>query len=81
MFRPRNLISFYSHTFSPHPGPPLVSGPLKSTVSVPSGQPITIECDVEGNPKPDFIWTYNGDQLLPDDDNLLMDDNILTIER
>lgn len=57
-----------------------MSGPLKSTLSVPSSQPIKIECDVEGNPKPDFLWTFNGEELLPDD-NIIIEDNILTIER
>ncbi|XP_050723288.1 hemicentin-1-like isoform X2 [Eriocheir sinensis] len=76
-----NVAGMKEETFSLQVlGPPQVSGPLKSTVSVPSGQLIRIECDVEGNPKPDFIWTFNGDELLPDD-NILMDDNILTIER
>lgn len=57
-----------------------MSGPQKSLLSVSSGQPTRIECDVEGNPKPDFIWTYNGDELIPDD-NINIENNVLIIER
>ena len=75
------LHIFFIVSFSvlSHAAPPKVSGPPETPVSVLRGQPVAIECDLEGRPKPDYIWMHNGDEVTSDD--IVVMENLLTIER
>nr|XP_053650237.1 hemicentin-1-like [Cherax quadricarinatus] len=59
--------------------PPKVSGPEELTIAVVSGQPVSLECEVSGYPQPDITWTYENQELIPDD-NVLINNNKLSIE-
>ncbi|KAG0728612.1 Hemicentin-1 [Chionoecetes opilio] len=74
-----NVVGTTDETFHLHVyAPPKVSGPLETTVSVLSGQPVKLECDIEGRPKPAFTWTLNGNDL--DSSDIIVEDNLLNIE-
>ncbi|XP_063876640.1 hemicentin-1-like isoform X2 [Scylla paramamosain] len=74
-----NVVGVTDETFHLNVfAPPKVSGPPEAVVSILRGQPVEIECDLEGRPNPDYMWTYNGDEVTSDD--VIVVENLLTIE-
>lgn len=79
IFSHAHLFFLASLSVLSHSAPPRVSGPPEATVSVLGGQPVEIECDLEGHPHPEYVWTWNGDEVTSNDITVV--ENLLTIER
>ncbi|XP_069163060.1 hemicentin-1 isoform X2 [Procambarus clarkii] len=59
--------------------PPKVSGQEDLTITAVSGQQLMLECEVSGYPQPDTTWTYDTQELIPDD-NVLINNSKLIIK-
>jgi len=59
------------HELNIHYGP-VVKTPLESVVGAELGREVRLTCDVDGNPKPDIIWLFEGSPLVQSTDAQLV---------
>ncbi|XP_063600047.1 hemicentin-1-like [Penaeus indicus] len=60
--------------------PPRIAGGEEQAVPVVSGRSVELECEAQGQPEPDLIWTFEGEPVT-ESENLVLDDNTLIIDR